>query len=964
MGAASGAANQGRRGPLLSLLASFACGPAAGSADVPGDASAAHWEEALSGQREGCYIRGICRAAGRLDEGPWRSDLTADRYGSGGFPAEAERCLARAPQLWAACGNTELEAVTSVFTPTGASTQYPEVRPEAEEQWGQLESFAHYKMSYAWKPSVNQFTDADAAPPFRDCDFDNGVDWPGLRAEMHEALGLDGGAAQEVRRTWRREPVRLERSCEERLATLQRKHLGDYAKQTVGAWAISDATSDCFLGMLALRLYELACSHMLELERQEGGFGHEEHFQRQDRALVGLEGLFFHLQEGGDPAGGAFEALVLTTWPLVELLEALASMWRQTFRRLMPSLCDRRDDAERDQALRRSLSRRFDLDGDRGASDEEDWRLLAAEPRPPWAEAPSCAWRHVSVLLATAAEVAGRAPLQPGEELPAAAARALRSAESWLRGWEVAAEPLNVPFLEGAPHQLPRAPRPQFFYDLLVSEWPVLPLLRRVRHELRLLAGGDSDGAGGAAASAGPAAQGRWRASLFLCRGSECAERRAVGVLGRPPGVLFLGGGANTPQWAAFSLRGRQVARALRVHTGCDAQVWQHNCEGFCNYLNGQIVVRNNLHTEGDTQAVEGSLPARLLVHVKFVCPCAMRLMPGAKHILDVVDNSQWVNDALRRAEAEAEGTHSESDKWLSEDGEEQPELDIDAVIVESRQGAARLAALPFLERRGAPVFSIPHMTSLAHASAAPRSEEQVLRPVRLVALHTTHWDPVYDRVRQFLRERHPEVRFVHWTPRRLLGGSQGELAGRMISPAQLRRVQSQLAEADLTFVKQSGCLSEPAFCRLFKPGQRLLHAWAAGVPAVVVLGNSSPFRDYLDDEEASIAVTPPGVAGDGASGGGEPASAAEQAYPPEAMVASDGCEGSAWHQRPDGEGEYAEVFCDGDTAPLFAALDAAIRSPELRARLRREGLRRAERWSSRRLAEAYATAFFETLRA
>jgi len=270
------------------------------------------------------------------------------------------------------------------------------------------------------------------------------------------------------------------------------------------------------------------------------------------------------------------------------------------------------------------------------------------------------------------------------------------------------------------------------------------------------------------------------------------------------------------------------------------------------------------------------------------------------------------------------------------------PELRVDGVIVESRAGAALLAALPTFRDRGIPVFCIPHGTALALASLPARTAELVARPVRLLAVHTAHWDPVYERVERFLTERHPEVRFAHWSPNRIFSGPEGDLAGRMIRPAQLRRVQAQLAEIDLTIVKQSGCLSEPEFCRRFKPGQRLLHAWAAGVPTVIVLGASSTMQGYLEDAM-------------------EDGSPIDSAYPEEAVVAHDGCEASVWSEAEDGT-QSAKVFCDGPSDALMAALDRAINDAELRGRMRAAGLRLAARWGPRRVAEGYAEAFAEVL--
>lgn len=83
---------------------------------------------------------------------------------------------------------------------------------------------------------------------------------------------------------------------------------------------------------------------------------------------------------------------------------------------------------------------------------------------------------------------------------------------------------------------------------------------------------------------------------------------------------------------------------------------------------------------------------------------------------------------------------------------------------------------------------------------------------MRLVAVHTSHWDPVYERVVDFLARRHPGVRFMHWSPSSIFGGEEGDVAGRMITPPQLRRVQagalwgSEMREAPLTRPRRPPC--------------------------------------------------------------------------------------------------------------------------------------------------------------
>jgi len=68
------------------------------------------------------------------------------------------------------------------------------------------------------------------------------------------------------------------------------------------------------------------------------------------------------------------------------------------------------------------------------------------------------------------------------------------------------------------------------------------------------------------------------------------------------------------------------------------AQVWQQNCNSFCHYLQGNMLVHNDPNSHGSVERVEGDFEASVVVHVKFVCHCAVELMPVAKHILDVVD--------------------------------------------------------------------------------------------------------------------------------------------------------------------------------------------------------------------------------------------------------------------------------------------------------------------------------------
>lgn len=241
-------------------------------------AAAVGAQGAVGPLRAGCWLRGPCRSAGWLSDGSaeeqWFQDDAVERHGLGSPQGEARRCIGRARLLWVLCGNSELEPVTARFGLTGEESRYPAFDDWVSKQWGEMASFAHYQMSFSWK-SVNQFSDADIGPPLRDCDFENGVDWAALREELLQIVGLAAGRDGQPR--WTEDPIVLTDTCRGRVAKL-RERLGEYADPPIGAWAVSDATSDCFLGMLSLMLFDLACSHFEELGKGSG-FGEQEHWR-------------------------------------------------------------------------------------------------------------------------------------------------------------------------------------------------------------------------------------------------------------------------------------------------------------------------------------------------------------------------------------------------------------------------------------------------------------------------------------------------------------------------------------------------------------------------------------------------------------------------------------------------------------------------------------------------------------
>ena len=81
--------------------------------------------------------------------------------------------------------------------------------------------------------------------------------------------------------------------------------------------------------------------------------------------------------------------------------------------------------------------------------------------------------------------------------------------------------------------------------------------------------------------------------------------------------MLFLGGGESTYQWGSFTVRGRQMARGFRKK-GVDARAWNWPCTEWCN--------------------IEKAWSPTSIVHVKFICLCAVVGWPRAAHVFDPVD--------------------------------------------------------------------------------------------------------------------------------------------------------------------------------------------------------------------------------------------------------------------------------------------------------------------------------------
>lgn len=117
-------------------------------------------------------------------------------------------------------------------------------------------------------------------------------------------------------------------------------------------------------------------------------------------------------------------------------------------------------------------------------------------------------------------------------------------------------------------------------------------------------------------ASAGRAPQVRRRSKVDTCPRLE---------------VLFISGTSGGYKWGSFTVRGRQAARGLRrlraVGPAIRARAWNSDCEQWC---------------------AQPPAPApQVVVHVKYPCRCAMRLLAGARHVYDPVDQFAVVPEGV-----------------------------------------------------------------------------------------------------------------------------------------------------------------------------------------------------------------------------------------------------------------------------------------------------------------------------
>merc|ERR1712217_127372 len=157
----------------------------------------------------------------------------------------------------------------------------------------------------------------------------------------------------------------------------------------------------------------------------------------------------------------------------------------------------------------------------------------------------------------------------------------------------------------------------------------------------------------------------------------------------------------------------------------------------------------------------------------------------------------------------------------------------MDAILGQTSLAARDYAEHPTARACGTRTFWHP----LHHSNF--RGLKIPFRPnVQTVGVHTTHNDTeLYTPISEALRKRFPEVKFLHIDPTARFR----DTAGLCITPQQTDDVYVQLAELDVTVLRQAGCMNHLNcdtarrwFCDRYKTGSRLVNAFAAGLPAVI----------------------------------------------------------------------------------------------------------------------------------
>ncbi|CAJ1359691.1 unnamed protein product [Effrenium voratum] len=693
----------------------------------------------------------------------------------------SDRCVREARDSWIACENAALEPIDFALAPdlnaAGIGEPIPDFRALV---------FTGSYPNMATQGLLQQLDDDESMSNF--FNYQVSFWWANKELTQFSDMDLSRPACNAM---W--QPVKAKaqsvafspqgelfcRSCREELQDMWR-----YANSELdfAEFPFSGAKVDCFLGVATLTLTELLCVHSCA-SFADGGqevTDRDIHDVLWKKVQLELEGLLFFFDF-------SLANLVASGWPIVTLLYRLGDGFRQSFGNLVPNECDLLD-GDRANELFPLVQKLvegavLDLPQIRKIADIASGLLeFASNP---------CSFSVGAALLAL---------LRAGQM--STAVQVVESDFPWLvldavKTWDA---------VSGQRVGLKR----RFFYDALTTRWPWLRLLEQVDYHRRQLPShwpldetlsapkADFEASSTCAARVKAAEetwQWHWR-SPFQSHGEKLQEV-SIEVLAQrlcrldKAEVLFLSGTSSGYKWGSFTVRGRQVARGLRqlVSIGPEirARAWNQDCSSWCS----------------DFQAYGQNWSSpQVVVHVKFPCKCVKEVLANETvwHVYDHVDLFSLVPDGM------------------------------DLMLAVTSLAAQDYGTHPSVLAAGTQVFWHPLHHSNERNYQIPWRDR-----AETVGSHTTHNDTeLYYAVGMLASNL--GVQFEHIDPTARFAST----AGLVITPQQTQEVYEQFGEMDITVMRHAGCMvhvnctaTRAWFCDRYKTGQRLVNAFAVGLPAV-----------------------------------------------------------------------------------------------------------------------------------
>eukprot|EP00929_Paragymnodinium_shiwhaense_P090294 TRINITY_DN50441_c0_g1_i2.p1 TRINITY_DN50441_c0_g1~~TRINITY_DN50441_c0_g1_i2.p1 ORF type:complete len:810 (-),score=100.86 TRINITY_DN50441_c0_g1_i2:218-2647(-) len=712
------------------------------------------------------------------------------------------QCRQHAHHRWLMCENAGVEPFEYVWL-SDDNVEHRGSYPAAEvreallrlKEWTPLSIAFHYDVAFFWaNREFTQYSDTDVSEP--DC----GREWDEVRwrvwAIAQESLSAAPfPLASTSSSTSSASPLRIEtKTCKMCLEFLPLSWMLA-SKIDNAEFPFSGAFNDCFLGVLSLLATEVLCGQLCAELSLDGGEALETVGALWKRLQQELEVLFFFVNL-------RLDELAMANWPIVQLLQRIGALFRELFGEVLPNECDLLDDPfatafrNRLHTLAKGNDRRPEVA--REVVDDSLNHIQSAKN--------ACPFGHASALLGL-------------ERVPT-----LWSHIRLDRTTDYYFDALDSLKVWDAVHGHRVGKERHFFYDLISTRWPWLGLL-----EANALATGATlpKPSQEAFPSSCPAHiavdQDTWlwhRTSPFNAHGtSPLADQLSAGdaslhnalCLLDNTEVLFMSGTSSGYMWGSFTVRGRQAARGLRKLWSrggprMRARAWNQNCEVWCKQYRAL--------------GPQWSSPT-VIIHIKYPCNCAMELLAekGALHVYDPVDQFALVPPGMH------------------------------GLLAQTSLAARDYAEHPGPKAAGLRVYFHPLHHSNFRDYRIPQRTEKLT-----VGSHTTHNDTeLYDAIQDMLASKHPDASWLHIDPSQRFS----EEGTHVVSPQQTARVLEQFGELDVAVMRHAGCMmhlkcetTRKWFCDRYKTGQRLVNAFAAGLPTVlwreqgfldVVAGSSYP---------------------------------------------------------------------------------------------------------------------------